>query len=553
MIQDALRRYAFRSCLPTIMVIACFGNTFGADRLIRSKTPDRGSYHSPILHKGKNRQVKIATDSGDRDVQEMGNLVDAPLMDAHANWSADAGAAPIETVPATIVLAEQHDESVHGEIRTVSYEHASAKHYETDQPAELIQTCSCESCRSAAVFTPMTILGTPTFDSSCDSLPFGPDDCESGFCDAPGCDSIGCDGCGRMNLSLDRWFGSIELLLMFRSGDQLPPLVTTGPATDPDTTGQLDQTDTTVLAGGRTVLKDITAGGRLTIGAWLDDCKDRSLVARGWFAGEKSYGFSGSQDTNNVLARPFFNVTDGETPADDTQLIVFPDRVGGTISVSADSNVYGADLSIRQLAYKNLGGTIDLLYGYQYMGMDETLTIASRSTSLDDNFAPVGSVLAVADSFDIQNDFHGAQLGIASNYRQGCWSFSSLTKIGFGGIRRKSLLRGVTATSIDGNNATDPNGLLVRSTNSGKNNDDTFGWVPELDFTIGWQKYPSFDVTCGYHLVVMTDALQLSGAIDPQLASNLATNPVGAQRPSPIFRHGTFYVQGIHFGINYIY
>jgi hypothetical protein len=51
----------------------------------------------------------------------------------------------------------------------------------------------------------------------------------------------------------------------------------------------------------------------------------------------------------------------------------------------------------------------------------------------------------------------------------------------------------------------------------------------------------------------MTDALQLSGAIDPQLASNLAPNPVGAQRPTPNFRYGTFYVQGIHFGLNYMY
>ena len=550
MIQDALRRDALRFYLPIVVVVACFGTTFGADRLIRSKVPDRGTYQSPVLREGKNRQLRVTEAPVDPNDQETGNLVDAPLMSPPKKSDADEGDARAERMPPPILLSQPQETSPHDTVRTVSYEHGTPHH--NDAPAESIQTCSCESCRTTAVFTPMTVVGSPLFDSSCDSLPHDVHG-GTGFCTAPGCDSIGCTGCGRMNLSLKRWFGSAELLLMFRSGDQLPPLVTTGPATDPDTTGQLDQPDTVVLAGGKTVLKDITAGGRLTIGAWLDSCKDRSLVARGWFAGEKSYGFAGSQDTHNVLARPFFNVTDGEVPADDTQLIVFPDRAGGTVSVNADSNVYGADLSIRQLAYKNMGATIDLLYGYQYMGMDESMLIGTRSTSLDDDFAPVGSVLAVADSFDIRNDFHGAQLGIASHVRQGCWSFSSLTKIGFGGIRRKSVLRGVTNTSIDGNNATDPNGLLVRSTNSGTNNDDTFGWVPELDLTIGWQRFPSFDVTCGYHLVVMTDALQLSGAIDPQLASNLAQNPVGQQRPSPVFRHGTFYVQGIHFGINYIY
>ena len=114
-------------------------------------------------------------------------------------------------------------------------------------------------------------------------------------------------------------------------------------------------------------------------------------------------------------------------------------------------------------------------------------------------------------------------------------------------------MTGNTFISIDGNNATDPNGLLVRSTNSGSHSDNTFGWVPELDLTLGWQQFPSFDVTFGYHIIAMTDALHLSGAIDPDLASNTATDPVGAQRPTANFRHSTFYVQGIHFGLAYVY
>ena len=74
-----------------------------------------------------------------------------------------------------------------------------------------------------------------------------------------------------------------------------------------------------------------------------------------------------------------------------------------------------------------------------------------------------------------------------------------------------------------------------------------------MDLTLGWQRYPCFDVTFGYHLIVMTDALQVSGAIDPDLAVNAATNPTGAQRPTPNFRYGTYYVQGMHFGLSYIY
>ena len=162
-------------------------------------------------------------------------------------------------------------------------------------------------------------------------------------------------------------------------------------------------------------------------------------------------------------------------------------------------------------------------------------------------------MIAISDQFDVQNDFHGGQFGVATHYREGCWTFSSLAKVGFGSVRRRVSLTGNTLTSIDGNNATDTNGLLVRSTNSGTRTDDTFGWVPELDFTLGYQRFPSFDVTFGYHIIAMTDALQVSGVIDPDLATNLADPPVGAQRPSPQLRDGTFYVQGLHFGISYIY
>ena len=217
-----------------------------------------------------------------------------------------------------------------------------------------------------------------------------------------------------------------------------------------------------------------------------------------------------------VITRPFLNVTGGASEQD-TQVIAFPDRATGDISVHADSNVFGADISMRQLWYKRFGGTIDLLYGYQYMGMDQSLSIASTSTSLSDEFAPVGAVLSVADQFDIENDFHGGQLGIASHYREGCWSFSTLAKIGFGSVRRRATLTGLT---------------------------------PELDFTLGWQKYPSFDITFGYHIIAMTDALEISGAVDPNLAVSFDD---GAVNPAIQFSEGTFYVQGLHFGLTYIH
>jgi hypothetical protein len=400
--------------------------------------------------------------------------------------------------------------------------------------------------------------GNVIHDATCDGCP---------SCVA-GCDSIGCDSMGscsapwyhswaNSSLSCDsnHWFGGVELLLMFRKGEHLPPLVTTSvdPDPDADTAGEIGQAGTRVLVGVDSILKDLRAGGRLTLGTWIDHQQCRSLVMRGWFAGEETFGFGTNQDQTPVIARPFLDVSDNQAAAQDTQLIAFPDRATGSLSVQASNDVFGGDISVREFWYGKYGGTVEFLYGYQYMRMNENLGISSISTSLDDDFAPLGSVIAISDSFDIDNEFHGGQLGVSSRYREGCYSFNSLMKVAFGSLARRAKLAGSTFTSIDGLNAVDPNGLLVRSTNAGTITDHTFGWVPEIDLSLGWHKYPRFDVTVGYNVIAMTEALQVSGAIDPNLAVNLSDPPTGQQRPAAALRYGTYYVQGIHFGLQYVY
>ena len=154
--------------------------------------------------------------------------------------------------------------------------------------------------------------------------------------------------------------------------------------------------------------------------------------------------------------------------------------------------------------------------------------------------------------FDVENEFHGGQLGLASMCRYGCWSFSSLAKVGFGSLARRANLSGQTTTSVDAVTAVDPNGLLVRSTNAGDTTDHTFAWVPEIDLTLGYRRFPNYEVTFGYHIVALTESLQVSDVIDPDLAVNLAAPPTGRQAPARAFEHDTYYVHGLHFGIQYI-
>ncbi len=356
-----------------------------------------------------------------------------------------------------------------------------------------------------------------------------------------------------MSFRRDRWFGSAELLLLWRRGDLPPPLVTTGPDDDPDTAGEIGQAGTEVLFPNGSLYRDMSVGGRVTLGTWLDGRQCRSLVLRGWLAGEETAGFSADQTTVPVITRPFFNVTDNITPTQDSQTIAFPGRADGTIGVRASSEVYGADVSIRQFMYGKYGATVDFLYGYQYMRLDEDLHIASDSTSLNADVAPVGSTFAIEDSFDIENEFHGAQLGMATRYRERCWSFNALAKVAFGSLARRSTLAGSTFVTNGPSESTTPVGLLVRDTNSGTSTDHTFGWIPEIDLSIGWQRWPCWEATFGYNIIAMTDAVRVSGVIDPELAVNLSDPFTGQASPQLGRRDKTFYLQGIHFGMQYVY
>lgn len=379
----------------------------------------------------------------------------------------------------------------------------------------------------------------------------GCDSCDGG-CDGYGCDHYGYSHHGHHSngaLCFDpcRWFGSLELLLLWREGDRIPPLVTTSPSDTPiATAGRLPAA--TILAGNENIFDEITAGGRLTIGTWIDSYRNRSIVGRLWTATEDDYSFSRRESINsgNILAIP--TTTGGAANA---VIVAFPDTAEsagrfGSVSVSASSNVYGADVSVRQFWTGGLGTTYDVLYGYQFMRLDEDFSLRTSSTITQQQLPlEVGNNLTTLDEFDTRNEFHGGQFGLAGRYREGCWSFDFLAKVGFGQLTREVERRGrsVITTDTPPSNTNDT-GILVTDDNRGLIDGSTFGWVPELDVSIGWHKYPRFDVTFGYNLIAMTDAVRLSGVMDP---SNTTDTPRAG------IHDDTFYLQGIHFGIRHVY
>lgn len=527
--------------------------------LIRTKAPDRSSYRAPTIAAPVSTRRQDAEHPEEIDSEEYAEDMLVPLVfeepiivrqQAHQVPGQQRQPSQQNHLPSRISNAAFQPSIVHEEHAPMGQIGQSFGETCGSEPAcGLEPGCGCEEMGYGCDGSCMSC------DSGCDSLGLG-----AGGCGSRGCGQADCgDCCVRLSMDPCQWFGAVELLLMWRVGDGLPELATTSD-TPPGGSGVLGADGTRLLFGGERVMDELTAGGRFTIGTWLDNQQCQSLVFRAWGAEQDNYRFATDQTENAIIARPFFNVDPALTPpAQGSQVIASPVLSReGSINIDGSNEVYGADISLRQRWLGGLGGFVDVLYGYQYMRMDDNLRIGS--STFDTSTGPTqGVLLNVLDRFEAENEFHGGQLGLAARYREGCWSFNGTIKAAAGSLRRSATRVGSQTRTVDGNTVAESNGLLVRSTNAGETENHTFGWVPELDATLGWRWTRNLDVTIGYHAIGMTEALQVSGMIDRDLAVNAsaipngATQPLGQQRPDREVRYDTFYIHGIHFGVQCVY
>ena len=168
------------------------------------------------------------------------------------------------------------------------------------------------------------------------------------------------------------------------------------------------------------------------------------------------------------------------------------------------------------------------------------------------------TIISVADAFDIQNDFPRWSGRIRDSLPRRLLVVSAhCVKLGFGSLRRKAILSGSTVTSIDGNNATDPQRTCLFDRQMQERfEDDTFGWVTGSGPHVGLaDAIQNFDVTVRLsHRIAMSDALQVvwshrSRSCEVNLADTGVASPSG-----PNFRYEHLLrAQGMHFGLSYIY
>lgn len=328
-----------------------------------------------------------------------------------------------------------------------------------------------------------------------------------------------------------------------RSASNMPLLATT-------TVG----TQTSALFGGGNVNDTPEGGGRLTLNTWLDDCRYYGLTFRGWDAGTGDADFLASDATNANIARPILDFTNGLPPTPEEQLIVFPGALSGNIQIAAESEVAGGDLILRRLLWTGPRSRWDMLYGYQFAQLNESLDIQTRSTDIDNTSLLFGTTIEVNDFFRTRNQYHGFSMGIQGARRWGCWYFDGMFKLGLGNMERTITIAGQTrVTDPAGATNVDNEGLLARFSNDGHYISDTFVVVPELGLNVGYALTSHLDLTIGFTAMSLPKVAQAASQLDPQLGTNLSDPLVGELRPSFVLTETNYWLSGFSYGLQYRY
>lgn len=358
-----------------------------------------------------------------------------------------------------------------------------------------------------------------------------------------GCDTGGCDSCGGYGPCgpPGRYWIRVEYLGWEAKDMWIPALVTTSPTgTAPQDAGVLGLSTTDILLGEQDILDEARNGGRIRMGYWFDYYQTRGIEFEYYGLDKASDSFSVSSSGSPILARPFFNELINEQ---DSELVAYPDIVSGAIDVDVDSEFHAGAIRFRRnlfccddmpnaadscsycdgcgdtMCMPISGRRVDFLWGGRYMNLKEGLMINENLTTVGSN--NVISTFGLMDSFETENEFAGAELGLSWEGYRGPWTLDFTGAFALGNNRRRVEISGVTNSSTQGVNFTENGGLLALESNIGTYRDDEFVVIPQFTTNLGYTLGPHVRLVLGYSILYWNNVMRPGEAIDTNLNPNL--------------------------------
>jgi hypothetical protein len=264
-----------------------------------------------------------------------------------------------------------------------------------------------------------------------------------------------------------------------------------------------------------------------------------------------SAGLTGSQD----LFIPYVDVT---LPSESVTGLSVAGEFSGTAQESLRSSLDVAELNIFRRLFATTAWRIDALGGFRYFGLGERYGFATTSTRVP---PAIPDIFNTQDSFEANNEFFGAQLGVAVAYDLDRWFAEGNVRLAIGAIQQSVQIDGRLVTN-DFNDFGAPQtflgGYFAQATNIGHHVRDEVAVVPEINFSLGYRVTPWAALMLGYTFFYVSDIVRPGNHIDrninPSQSSSFTgvvpTSLEGAAKPGFQF-HGTdFWAQSFNVGLN---
>lgn len=362
------------------------------------------------------------------------------------------------------------------------------------------------------------------------------------------------------------FFVEAEYLLWWVRRGNIPALATTAP----DTTnpagnfGFLGRPGTSVLLPAGPFGDGQRSGFRIRAGGWFDDWwSGCGLDGSFFFLGRKTDTFAVSSAQTPVITRPFFvpNLGANGQPIGEFGEVVAGGGTAGALAVTLDSRLWGADVNVKSCICRTCESHSEWFVGYRHLNLKEDLSITESITSgpLDQPTFPLGTRIVVNDTFAVQNQFHGGQVGYATGRRWGRLDADLRASVALGVTHQELDITGSQLVQPPGQATPSAftGGLVAAGPNLGHFTQNKFSVAPEVTMNLGYLVTPNLRVSVGYNFLYWTNVLrpgeQIDRVVDPTFVPNfnLAVPPSGQNRPQPLFNQSDLWVQGIQFGVQY--
>ena len=208
------------------------------------------------------------------------------------------------------------------------------------------------------------------------------------------------------------------------------------------------------------------------------------------------------------MARPFTNVPTSllaPLPGQLSELVAFPGVVSGTVSVHTASELYGTELNLRSNLWRNCCWRLDVIGGFRYVNLNESLDINENLAEASTMSNPGGAVM-VHDSFQTTNNFYGGQVGLDMGFKRGRWSLDILAKIALGDMSESVRIDG--ATAFPGLGTVAPGGFLAQPSNMGTFDRNRLAFIPEGGLKLGFQATQHCRLFVGYSYMYLSDVVR---------------------------------------------